>query len=592
MTSLFSNKITTKKRKKTINETEENEENEENKIKEVKEEKERREEEIEIKEIDIYNKELNTFHELGLTNWICNSCNAMGFKRPTPIQQTCIPAILSGKNVMGCAETGSGKTAAFALPMLQHLSEDPYGIYGVILTPTRELAIQIQEQIIALGSFIGVRTCLIIGGMGIIDQSIALSRLPHIIIATPGRLRHHIQSSSPPNLSRSKYLILDEADRLLLTEFETDLLIIIQNMTHQKRQTLLFSATLTNSLKDLQNITLLSTNILKFDLTKSIINDNINTSSSSSSSSLIDGNGVEENQNSTSSSSIIPTTLQQQYIFIPANIKMCYLVALILKLYKHEQDLKSLQNEELNLTNKKQKKSKKNNLANELLNISSSSSSTTTSASGNSETTTQQQIKLQSSIIIFTNSCKTCQMLFEIFSYLHISSVPLHSLLSQSHRLSSLTQFKNQSINILISTDITSRGIDIPTVTHVINYDVPHSYIDYIHRVGRTARAGRNGRSITFITPNEISLIHDIESHIKTKLTESTEVIPDDVVPLLNTIAKAIKYSELRMIEIENKNSHKLNNKLKYKMNEKKKKLKKLRSSNNSNSNNDGTNSG
>lgn len=124
-----------------------------------------------------------------------SSCRAMSFRKPTPIQQACIPAILEGRNVMGCAETGSGKTAAFALPILQHLSEDPFGVFAVVLTPTRELAVQIEEQINALGSQIAVRTCLIIGGMGIIDQATALSKRPHIIIATPGRLRHHLESA-------------------------------------------------------------------------------------------------------------------------------------------------------------------------------------------------------------------------------------------------------------------------------------------------------------------------------------------------------------------------------------------------------------
>lgn len=125
----------------------------------------------------------------------------MSFRRPTPIQQACIPAILEGRNVMGCAETGSGKTAAFALPILQHLSEDPYGVFAVILTPTRELAVQIEEQVNALGSQISVRTCLIIGGMGIIDQATALSKRPHFVIATPGRLRHHLESADGERFS-------------------------------------------------------------------------------------------------------------------------------------------------------------------------------------------------------------------------------------------------------------------------------------------------------------------------------------------------------------------------------------------------------
>jgi ATP-dependent RNA helicase DDX49/DBP8 len=211
-------------------------------------------------------QESYTFQELGLIDWICQTCRVMGFKRPTPIQQACIPAILEGRNVMGCAETGSGKTAAFALPMLQHLSEDPYGIFGIILTPTRELAVQIQEQVIALGAPISVRTCLVIGGLGIIDQGIALSRRPHLIIATPGRLRHHLESADPPDISRARFLVLDEADRLLSVGFESELLSILNRMTHPRRQTLLFSATLTTSLEQLEDIASLN-GTLRFDLT-------------------------------------------------------------------------------------------------------------------------------------------------------------------------------------------------------------------------------------------------------------------------------------------------------------------------------------
>ncbi len=141
-----------------------------------------------------------SFKELGLCNWICNATAAMGYKRPTDIQSACIPAILTGRSVLGCAETGSGKTAAFALPILQQLSIDPYGIFAVILTPTRELAVQIYEQVAAFGSAIGVKQALIIGGVSMTEQSLALSNLPHIVISTPGRLRHHLESADPPNL--------------------------------------------------------------------------------------------------------------------------------------------------------------------------------------------------------------------------------------------------------------------------------------------------------------------------------------------------------------------------------------------------------
>ena len=147
-------------------------------------------------------KEMYSFSDLGLCEWICSSTAAMGFKKPTDIQKACIPAILEGRDVMACAETGSGKTAAFVLPILQQLSEDPYGIFAIILTPTRELALQISEQVCALGATFHVRTSLIIGGVNQLEQGKALAKLPHVVIATPGRLRSHLESADPPDLRR------------------------------------------------------------------------------------------------------------------------------------------------------------------------------------------------------------------------------------------------------------------------------------------------------------------------------------------------------------------------------------------------------
>ncbi len=158
----------------------------------------------------------------------------MGFRKPTPIQQACIPAILSGRSVIGCAETGSGKTAAFALPILQHLSNDAYGIFALILTPTRELAVQIAEQIQALGAAAGVTYALVIGGGNMIEQSLALAKLPHFVIATPGRMRHHLLSASPPRLAQARYLVLDEADRLLAAGFSAELEAVLTAMSHPK----------------------------------------------------------------------------------------------------------------------------------------------------------------------------------------------------------------------------------------------------------------------------------------------------------------------------------------------------------------------
>jgi ATP-dependent RNA helicase DDX49/DBP8 len=240
-----------------------------------------------------------SFESLGLSEWVCKSVSAMGFRQPTPVQQKCVPAILSGHDVIGCAETGSGKTAAFALPILNHLSKDPYGIFAVILTPTRELGAQISEQFVAFGAPIGLRVALIIGGVNMTEQSLNLKRLPHIVIATPGRLRAHLEGPDPPNLSRTPYLVLDEADRLLSQGFSSELRVILTAMSSKKRKTFLFSATMTDSLTEVEKLAMSQT--LRFDLT------------------------AERR---------VPSQLVQEYLFMPSQVKMNYLVAVLDKAVK------------------------------------------------------------------------------------------------------------------------------------------------------------------------------------------------------------------------------------------------------------------
>ena len=153
-----------------------------------------------------------TFQDLGVIDSLCEACDKMGFKTPTPIQEQAIPIALTGRDVIGLAETGSGKTAAFALPILQALMDKPQPLFGLVLAPTRELAYQTSQQFEALGSVIGVRCATIVGGMDMVAQSIALSKKPHIVVATPGRLNDFLQEGSI-DLSGVRYVVLDEADR-------------------------------------------------------------------------------------------------------------------------------------------------------------------------------------------------------------------------------------------------------------------------------------------------------------------------------------------------------------------------------------------
>jgi len=196
------------------------------------------------------------------------------YSTPTPVQHHCIPKILDGEDIIACAKTGSGKTAAFALPIIQKLSEDPYGIYALVLTPTRELAYQIADQFRIIGKPINVNTwilffqtnlslvtqfsfkildCVITGGMEMTEQAKQLANKPHILIATPGRLADHIESGTDFTLNKIQMLVLDEADRLLEDNFG-DQLQTIFNILPKKRQTLLFSATITDTIKKLQEL--------------------------------------------------------------------------------------------------------------------------------------------------------------------------------------------------------------------------------------------------------------------------------------------------------------------------------------------------
>lgn len=201
------------------------------------------------------NQEERTFEAIGLENWLVKSCNGVGLTRPTDVQWHCIPAVLKGRDVMASAETGSGKTAAFALPILQLLARDPFGIFALVLTPTRELAFQIEEQFAALGSSIGLRRTVVVGGLDMMRQATELCKRPHVVIATPGRLADHIKSSHGVSaaLKKCKFLVLDEADRLFEATFERDLVVILGALP-QDRRTLLFSATMTQSIQELQEM--------------------------------------------------------------------------------------------------------------------------------------------------------------------------------------------------------------------------------------------------------------------------------------------------------------------------------------------------
>jgi ATP-dependent RNA helicase DDX49/DBP8 len=466
-----------------------------------------------------------TFAALGLCAWLQKSTAAMGFRFPTDIQRACIGSVLQGRDVIGCAETGSGKTAAFALPILQHLSEDPFGIFAVVLTPTRELGIQIAEQFTSLGAPMGCRVSVIIGGVNMTEQGLELSKRPHVLVATPGRLRHHLQGPDPPVLSRARYLVLDEADRLLSDGFSAELEVILTAMSYPKRRTLLFSATLTPSLRDLEALAMKDT--LRFDLT------------------------TDQN---------MPVQLQQQLLFIPAKVKMCYLVA-VLRTHlglplSGSTDKSDRGGEEFEFGTSKHGKKRGNKSDRR-------KSRSELAAPGEDDDLEEwlRQVKEQhtpsssspqatnASAIVFVGSCQRCAEMSATLLELGIDNVALHSMLSQPRRLAALGKFKSSVCRILLATDVASRGLDIPTVDLVINADLPQVVVDYVHRVGRTARAGRHGRALSLVTPHDIELVKAIEAHTGCHIEPSEEISDESIVPLLNPVSRALRVAQQWLLE-------------------------------------------
>lgn len=396
-----------------------------------------------------------TFEDLNVTQWLIKQCKKLAITSPTPVQQHCIPPILAGKDCIGCSKTGSGKTLAFALPILQDLSEDPYGIFALILTPTRELAFQIAEQFAVLGKPIWLKHCVIVGGKDMMWQSKHLADQPHVVISTPGRLADHLESCDTFTLKKIKYLVLDEADRLLEGHFEKQLETIF-NALPKNKQTLLFSATLTRSIQK------------KISLNEPFI-----------------WSHTEE--------LTVPKELTQYYILTPKLVKDAYFVYMIRELLEK---------------------------------------------------------KPTTLIIAFVATCKQCQLLSMALTSLGFDNTALHSMRLQQERLAALAKFKSNSVKILMATDVASRGLDIPSVDVVINYNVPKVPIDYIHRVGRTARAGRGGTAITLLTKHDILPLYAIEDMINTKL-ELFKIKEKEVLDIMLQVNVSIREAGVRLEETD-----------------------------------------
>ena len=340
-----------------------------------------------------------------LDSLILRGVNEMGFKEPFPIQEKAIGPLLAGLNVIGQARTGTGKTAAFGLPLLQAVDTNKRLVQALVLAPTRELAVQITNEIRKLGAYTGVKLVTIYGGQSINVQIDTLERGVHAVVGTPGRVIDHLKRGTL-NLDSVKFLVLDEADSMLDMGFIDDVEFILDSIP-ESRQIALFSATMPRRIIDLSNKYMRNPERILIDS---------------------DEPSVDE--------------LDQYYLAVEPEEKLQTLVDLLSK-------------------------------------------------------------ERPASTIIFCRTKHGAHRLARDLTRWRLNAVPIHGDLSQNQRDHSMHVFRSGSADVLVATDVASRGIDIPQVECIINYDVPQDALIYFHRVGRTARAGKPGKSYTFVSSED-----------------------------------------------------------------------------------------
>jgi ATP-dependent RNA helicase RhlE len=366
-----------------------------------------------------------SFDHYGLDASLLRGVKELGFTRPTPIQNDAIPPALQGRDVLACAMTGSGKTAAFVLPILQRLLGKPRGVTrALILTPTRELAAQIDEHMRGLAARTPLTGAAVFGGVGMGPQEQAFRRGVDVLVATPGRLLDHFRNPYA-RLDRLEILVLDEADRMLDMGFLPDIKRVLAHLP-QKRQTLFFSATMPPPI---------------VELTRQLLKE--------------------------------PVTVNLERKAAPA-------VGITQAVYPVAQELKGSLLVELVKRN------------------------------------------VIGSAIAFTRTKHRANRLAELLAKNGVPCERIHGNRSQAQRTAALEGFKEGEFKILVATDIAARGIDVEALSHVVNFDVPHVPEDYIHRVGRTARAEATGDAFTFVAPDEESDLRAIERAIGKPLPRVT----------------------------------------------------------------------
>jgi len=378
----------------------------------------------------------NGFDDLGIAPNLLKGINRLNFRTPTPIQRESIPAGIKGDDILAIAQTGSGKTLAFGIPMLQRLSNLKRGA-GLVVVPTRELAIQVDESLQALSRLVHIRSAVLIGGASIILQRNALKKNPRIIIATPGRLLDHIDRRSV-SLTNIKVLILDEADRMLDMGFAPDIKKIMK-LIPDSRQTMLFSATMP------KEIEAIAENLM-----------------------------AEPTRIEISRSGATPAEVSHEMFFIE-NRDKSRLLAVQLK-------------------------------------------------------------QCSGPVLVFTRTKRMASKLTIRVNKMGFAAAEIHSNRSQGQRQHALAGFKRGRYQVLIATDIAARGIDVSGIELVVNYDMPANSEDYVHRIGRTGRAGKTGHAISFATTEQRGYVGSIERFMKTKVAISAlPSLPTDKLPIVRT---------------------------------------------------------
>lgn len=366
---------------------------------------------------------MTLFSELNLSRPVMKALEEMGFESATSIQAETIPIALTGQDLIGQAQTGTGKTVAFAIPMVENVDVNNDAIQGLILTPTRELCIQVAEEIAKVGKHKRVHVLSIYGGQDISRQMKALKNHPHVIVGTPGRLIDHLNRRTV-KLGGVKTVVLDEADEMLDMGFVEDIETILSQCPAD-RQTLLFSATIKPGVKNLAG---------KFMR--------------------------NSRQISAKNQEVTVPSIEQVYYEVPERQKLDVLTRLL-----------DIQNPEL--------------------------------------------------AIVFGRTKRRVDELMNALQTRGYVSDGLHGDMSQRQRDSVMHKFREGGIEVLIATDVAARGLDVSGVTHVFNFDIPQDVDSYVHRIGRTGRAGMSGIASTFVTPREMEHLHQIERSTKRKIQKN-----------------------------------------------------------------------